>query len=134
MAEDTKLKPNDEATKKVQGYLDRYTVTARKIAAISRIHSRQFIGTRAEGDPRLTYLVELETTLNILSAQVEVLTTLVTTKLGLNPDVFMKCTEEILESTLTRLQQPLAITSWDEQGNPIFDLVKYKEVTALWPR
>lgn len=134
MSEDAKAKQAEEVTKQSQELILKYTENARKMMELSRIHARQFMGMRNENDPRLRYLIELDSMMNMLQSQVEVLTTLVTTQLGVDKLDYLKCAEQVMANSLKRMQDSLGITGWDEAGSPLFDLAKYKEVTSLWPK
>lgn len=134
MSEEDKKKQLEEFQKVAQGYMKAYTEIAAKMTQVSRIRARMFLGVRQENDPRLLYLVELETLVQVTVAQTEALATCVSMLLGPGSTEYMLAAQETMTKALERMQNVLGITAWDESGDPIFDLAKYKEVTQNWPR
>lgn len=63
MVDEDQKKKLEEFQKVAQGYMKAYTDIAEKMTNLSRIRARQFLGLRSENDPRLLYIVELETLL-----------------------------------------------------------------------
>ncbi len=121
-------------TQKDQKYLDNFQEMARKLAVMSQIACRQFLGSRPDKDPRLLYLGNMEAFKNLATVQLEVIMELTVGKLGISKEEYMKVHGEHLASRLSEMEKDLCITSWSPEGNPIFDLPAYAEATKSWPR
>jgi hypothetical protein len=120
--------------KKEQALLEEYRNMVKKLRALSKISVRQFLGSRADGDPRVEYLTEIEAFKNLANVYFEVIMGLTFTKLGVSKEEYLKINCEQLSNQLKTMEQDLCITGWDQQGNPLFDLVRYAERTSNWPK
>lgn len=120
-------------TKKQQAYLENYEKMVRKLHLLSRIYIRQFLGTRPEGDPRVDYLTGLEGFKNLANAQLSGVVRILTMMLGGKKQEFLDILEEELGKQIKAMEEDLAVTSWDAQGNPTFDLQVFRQRTATWP-
>ncbi|KKN16226.1 hypothetical protein LCGC14_0978190 [marine sediment metagenome] len=113
--------------------MDEYRAQAAKLQALSRLAVRQFLGTRPEGDPRVDYLAGLEAFRNMASAQLAALTMIVTAMLGDNVETLRKASLAELQGQIESMEKDLAVTGWDGEGNPLFDLPASRELTKGWP-
>ena len=133
----TKIKKVRKLSKKEQYqnevYLANYKEMVKKLRVLSKVAVRQFLGTRADGDPRLEYMTDLEAFKNLANVHLEVLVELTIKKLGITREDYLKVHGDQLAAQLKTMEQDLAVKSWDESGNPIFDLATYRERTKLWP-
>lgn len=134
MVDEEQKKTLEEFQKVAHSYITAYADIAEKMTKISRIRARMFLGLRNENDPRLLYLVELESLIQVTVAQTEALATVVCGLLGPGNTEYMKVAQEAMTKALERMQNALGITGWDAEANPMLDLEKYKEVTANWPK
>ncbi|KKK52543.1 hypothetical protein LCGC14_3103860 [marine sediment metagenome] len=112
---------------------DEYRAWAAKLETLSRLAVRQFLGTRPEGDPRVDYLAGLEAFKNVATAQIAALTMIVTTLLGDNVETLRKAGLAELQGQIESMEKDLAVTGWDGDGNPLFDLPASRELTKGWP-
>ncbi len=117
-----------------QDYLENYRNMVTRLHALSRLAVRQLIGTRASDDPQAEYVTGLEAFKNLANVHLEVLMELTIKKLGISKDDFLKLQGEQLANQIAAMEQDLCVTGWDGNGNPIFDLAKYAERTARWPK
>jgi hypothetical protein len=117
-----------------QDYLENYRNLVQRLHTLSRLSVRQLMGTRPTGDPQTDYMTGLEAFKNLANVHLEVLMELTIKKLGMSKEDFLKLQAEQLAGQITAMEQDLCVTGWDGNGNPIFDLAKYAERTALWPK
>lgn len=129
-----KAKTKQEDKDRQAQYLENYGEMVRKVQVLSRLGIRQFIGTRPDGDPRAVYLTGLETFRNLANVHLEVITALAIKKLGVSRDDFLKLQAEELANQVKVMEEDLAVKSWDQAGNPIFDLPAYMKRTIGWPK
>ena len=111
-----------------------YKEMTRKVGVLSRISVRQLLGTRPEADSRTEYMTGLAMKTSLAVVQTEVLLELALTKLGVTREDFLKAMMEKMAETVKDLEEDLCVTSWDQAGNPIFDLEKYAQRSATWPK
>ena len=112
---------------------DEYRALATKLETLSKLAVRQFLGTRPEGDPRVDYLAGLEVFMNVATAQLAALNSMMTALLGDNVETFRKAGLAELAEQVESMEKQLAVTGWDEAGNPLFDLQASRELTKRWP-
>ena len=77
--------PTKKATKQDeenQALLDEYKKQAERLYFLSKFNIRQFLGTREEGDTRVTYLAGLEGFKNLANAQLAGIIRTLTMMLG----------------------------------------------------
>ena len=120
-------------TKKQQAYLENYETMVRRLHTLSRISVRQFLGTRPEGDPRVDYLTGLEGFKNLANAQLSGVVRVLTMMLGNKKQEFLDIQAEELTKHIKSMEEDLAVSGWDAQGNPTFDLQAFRQRTATWP-
>jgi len=127
-----KLSPKEQYQNEV--YLANYKEMVKKLRVLSKVAVRQFLGTRrADDDPRLEYMTDLEAFKNLANVHLEVLMELTIKKLGITRKDSLKVHGDQLAAQLKTMEQDLCVTGWDEKGSPIFDLAAYRERTKLWP-
>jgi hypothetical protein len=129
---ETKKKP--EPGPGLQELLNQYMEMARRIQALSRLSIREFLGTRADTDPRVHYLTEFEVFRNLANVNLSVMMELAIKALGLSQEDYLKIQNQKIAELLTDLQQNLGVTGWDASGLPLLDLAKYAEWTKTWPK
>jgi len=127
-------KPTAAEKKKSEKYIVNYKELITKLHTLSQMNVRQFLGTRADGDPRVTYLTGLETFKNLANVQLSVLLRLTTEKLGVKREDFLTLSEDELSQQITSMEESLAVTGWNEDGTPQLDLQAHLEKTANWPK
>ena len=118
---------------KDEAYVANYKEMVKKLRVLSKVAVRQFLGTRADGDPRLEYMTDLEAFKNLANVHLEVLMELTIKKLGITKEDYLKAHVRFLNAQIQTMEKDLAVTGWDEKGSPIFDLAAYRERTKLWP-
>lgn len=92
------------------------------------------MGTREDGDPRVHYLVGLESFKNLANAQLSgIIRFLNESKEGKKPDLFPIMAEELADH-IKSMEEDLGVTGWTEEGHPQFDLQILKEKTKGWPQ
>lgn len=126
--------PSKAEQYKNQVVVANYKEMTRKVGVLSRISVRQLLGTRSEADSRTEYMTTLEMRVNMSLMQIEALLELAISKLGVSRDDFLKAMTDKMKETVKTLEEDFCVTSWDDTGNPIFDLAKYAERTKLWPK
>lgn len=117
-----------------QDYLENYRNMVQRLQVLSRLAVRQLIGTRANDDPQAEYVAGLEAFKNLANVHLEVIMELAIKKLGISKDDFLKLQGEQLANQIKAMEQDLCVTGWDDNGNPIFDLVAYAKRTVRWPK
>lgn len=127
-----KLSPKEQYQNEV--YLANYKEMVKKLRVLSKVAIRQFLGTRADGDPRLEYMTDLEAFKNLANVHLEVLMELTIKKLGITREDYLKVHGDQLAAQLKTMEQDLCVTGWDSAGNPTFDLKAMAERTRLWPK
>ena len=110
-----------------------YKLQVLKLTVLSKVAVRQFMGTRPDGDPRVEYLTNMETFKNLSNVYLEVMMDLISTKLGIPKEAVLKAYHDQLAVHIETLEKDLCVTSYDPQGNPVFDLPSYREMTKEWP-
>lgn len=119
---------------KDEAYVANYKEMVKKLQVLSRVAVRQFLGTRPDGDPRLEYMANIEAFVNLANVQLEVLLGLTVQKLGIPREDYLKAQTTSITTQIQTMEKDLAVKSWDQSGNPVFDLQAYLERTALWPK
>jgi hypothetical protein len=127
-----KLKKKDK--EKVEAYLDKYRDKLRRLRVLSGISTRQFLGTRPEGDPRLEFLTEMLMNQHLATVQFQVLLEAAIGRDSFTREEFLDLQEAKLNEQLASIEMDLCIDHWDESGRPVFDLPKYTERTKIWPK
>lgn len=120
--------------KKELALLENYRDMVGKLRCLSKISVRQFLGSRAEGDPRVDYLTDLEAFKNLANVHLEVIMELIIHKLGVTKEEFLKAQSDHVTKQVEFMEKDLCVTGWDQQRNPLFDLARYAERTAKWPK
>lgn len=118
---------------KDQAYVDDHREKVKRILVLSQEGVRQFLGTRAEGDPRVEYLTSLEASINMAQVQVASLRRLVTEKLGVSQEDLRTVAAEELDKQLTTMEEELAVIGWNADGTMKLDLQAHREKTQGWP-
>lgn len=114
--------------------VEQYREMTRKVGVLCRIAVRQLLGTRPEGDARTEYMTARDMQIEVMLAQQEAILELALTKLGVDREDFLKAMTENMAKAVKAKEEDFGVTSWDDTGNPIFDLAKYAARTNLWPR
>ena len=130
------MKKGDAATqkKKVDEYMANYGEMTNRLFVLSRMNVRQFLGTRAEGDPRVLYLAQMEAFKNLADVQISTLLEVVSNMFGGKGGKFLKLFEETFSEQIASMEESLAVTGWNEDGTPILDLKAHLEKTKGWPQ
>jgi hypothetical protein len=123
-----------QVEKQNEALLGTYKQMLEKLKVLSKISARQFLGTRADDDPRLVYLTDLETFKNMANVHIEVIMEFIIKKLKVTREEFLKAQTDLISSQVATMETDLCVTGWDQQGNPLFDLAKYAERTRTWPK
>jgi len=118
---------------KNQAYLDDYREKVRRLHVLSSVAVRQFLGTREEGDPRVDYLVGLESFKNMANAQISCLLRLATLPHGVSQEDYLTVAAEELGKQVETMEQDLAVVGWNEDGTMKLDLQAHREKTKGWP-
>lgn len=116
-----------------EAYMENYRQMVERLCILARLNTRQFLGTRPEGDPRVDYLAGLESFKYLVNAQISGLTRAVTALLGKKKPQFFQIMEEEVSGQLKAMEDELGVTGWSEDGVPVFDLDKLREKTQGWP-
>jgi len=95
-----------------QALLDEYKKRAERLYLLSRFNVRQFMGTREEGDPRVTYLAGLEGFKNLANAQLAGIIRILTMMLGEKKGEFHKIMAEELGTQVKSMEDDVGITGW----------------------
>lgn len=119
---------------KNEAYVANYKEMVKKLRVLSKVAVRQFLGTRADGDPRLEYMTNMEAFMNLAYVHLEVLMEMTIKKLGITKEDYLKAHGDQLATQIQTMEKDLAVEGWDEKGNPIFDLPRYAERTKSWPK
>jgi hypothetical protein len=115
-----------------QEFLTELATLSQRLSALSRLSIRQFLGNRSPEDPRFQYLASLEATTNLANVQLEVVLELLS---QLFPkEKFREAQVRRLAAKVTEMEEDFCVTSWDDNGSPIFDLTKFTERTKSWPQ
>jgi hypothetical protein len=125
-------KKADEYKNKV--LVENYKQLNRKLVTLSGIGVRQLLGTRPEADSRTEYVTKLALKIDATAAMTEVVLELMLSKLEISRDDFLQLMTEKLEQAVKDLEEDFCITSWNDDGQPIFDLAKYAQRSQMWPR
>jgi hypothetical protein len=125
-------KKADEYKNKV--LVENYKQLNRKLVTLSGIGVRQLLGTRPEADSRTEYVTKLALKIDATAAMTEVVLELMLSKLEISRDDFLQLMTEKLEQAVKDLEEDFCITSWNDDGQPIFDLEKYAQRSQMWPR
>ncbi|MBA7623238.1 hypothetical protein ES703_30631 [subsurface metagenome] len=130
------MKKGDTTTqkKKVEEYMANYGEMTKKLFLLSQMNARQFLGTRAEGDPRVTYLTQMEAFKNLADVQLSTLLEVVSNMFGSKGGDLLKVFERTLSQQIASMEESLAVTGWNEDGTPILDLQAHLEKTKGWPQ
>jgi hypothetical protein len=119
---------------KIKGeFMDEFQHLTRRIATLSKLAVRQFLGTREPEDPRVIYLVNLEAFKAMTDASLEALLELAIKKMGVTRQEFLQLAKQKLEGQLKTMETDLCVTGWDDAGNPLLDLLGFQEKTKGWP-
>jgi len=127
-------KDRQEQERAHAAYLANYRQMVERLSFLSKFNVRQFMGTREEGDPRVTYLASLESFKNLVNSQLSGIIRILTMMLGEKKQEFLKIMEEELANQLKVMEDDVGITGWTEEGQPQFDLKVLSEKTARWPK
>ena len=117
-----------------QALLGEYKKQAERLYFLSKFNCRQFLGTRDEGDPRVTYLAGLEGFKNLANAQLAGIIRILTMMLGDRKSEFHNIMAEELGNQVKSMEEDVGITGWTEDGQPQFDLNVLREKTKGWPQ
>lgn len=130
------MKKGDTTTqkKKVEEYMANYGEMTKKLFLLSQMNVRQFLGTRVEGDPRVTYLTQMEAFKNLADVQLSTLLEVVSNMFGSKGGDLLKVFERTLSQQIASMEESLAVTGWNEDGTPILDLQAHLEKTKGWPQ
>jgi len=118
---------------KDEAYVANYKEMVKKLRGLSRVSVRQFLGTRADTDPHVEYLTDRDTFENLANVHLQVLMELTIKKLGISKEDYLKVQIDQLAIQIQAMEKDLCVTGWDASGNPIFNLVAYRERTKTWP-
>lgn len=127
-------KPTVEEKKKNEAYLENYKQLVERLYCLSRLNVRQFMGTREEGDPRVNYLVGLESFKNLANSQIAGIVRVLTMLLGDRKPEFLEIMAEELASQIKAMEGDVGVKEWAEDGTPRFDLPVLREKTKGWPQ
>jgi len=116
-----------------QALLDEYKKQAERLYFLSKFNVRQFMGTRKEGDPRVTYLAGLEGFKNLVNAQLAGIIRILTMMLGDKKAEFHKIMADELGTQVKSMEEEVGIIGWTDDGQPQFDLKVLREKTEGWP-
>jgi len=117
-----------------QALMDEYKKQAERLYFLSKFNVRQFMGTREEGDPRVSYLAGLEGFKNLVNAQLAGIIRILTMMLGDKKAEFHKIMAEELGNQVKSMEEDIGITGWTDDGQPQFDLNVLREKTKGWPQ
>lgn len=117
-----------------QALLDEYKKQAERLYFLSKFNVRQFLGTREEGDPRVSYMAGLEAFKNLANAQLGGIVRILTIMLGDRKSEFHKIMAEELGNHVKSMEEEVGVASWTEEGKPIFNLQILREKTKGWPQ
>ena len=117
-----------------QALLDEYKKQAERLYFLSKFNVRQFLGTREEGDTRVSYMAGLEGFKNLANAQLAGIIRILTMMLGDKKGEFHKIMAEELGTQVKSMEDDVGITGWTEDGQPQFDLNVLREKTKGWPQ
>lgn len=117
-----------------QALLDEYKKQAQRLSFLSKFNVRQFLGTREEGDTRVSFMAELEGFKNLANSQLAGIVRILTMMLGDRKGEFHKILAEELGNQVKSMEEDVGITGWTEDGQPQFDLMVLREKTKGWPQ
>ena len=89
-------KDEEKRQQENEAYKENYEKQIRRLYFLSRFNSRQFLGTRTEGDPRVEYLAALESFKNLANAQIAGVVRALTMLLGDKKQEFLDIMAEEL--------------------------------------
>lgn len=112
--------------------LAEYKALLGRLMTLSRVSSRQLLGTRPEGEPRGEFIVGIEAFKNLADIQIQVLTVLVMS-LGVKKEDYFRVLVDEFRKHMQEMEKDLCVTGWNDAGQPIFDLQAYRERTLGWP-
>lgn len=125
-------KEQREQREQNEAYIENYKQLVQRLSQLSQFNVRQFMGSRAEGDPRVNYLAGLESFKNLANAQLSGIVRILTMMLGEKKQEFMKIMQEELANQVSEMEADIGVTGWTEEA-PQFDLQVLREKTAGWP-
>lgn len=123
----------ETSTGENEEYMANYKALVTKLCTLSRMNVRQFLGTRADGDPRVDYLAGVESFKNLANVQLQLLLGVVYALVGTKKPEVLKMMEDELGKQIEAMEESLAVTGWREDGTPILDLKAHLEKTQGWP-
>ncbi len=119
---------------KTKAYMANVNEIVRRMRTLSQISTRQLLGNLPADNPRVEYATGQKLLENMTVVQLEVMNKLLIKVSGVTQEEYLKLQREQLAAQLKSMQEGLGVTDWDEEGNPIFDLQAYKEITTAWPQ
>ena len=94
----------------------RYQRLYDRVCKVSALEVGRLFATR---DPRVQFIRSLEDGRVQTRVELNALTRLLTDRLGVDPEVWLRYLNEELETELQRLEQDNGVAGYDEQGNPV---------------
>ena len=105
-------KPEKKQEAENQALLDEYKKQAERLYFLSKFNIRQFLGTREEGDTRVSYMAGLEGFKNLANAQLAGIIRILTMMLGDKKGEFHKIMAEELGTQVKSMEDDVGITGW----------------------
>lgn len=117
----------------MEEHLREFQTLVSKLKKLSYLKVKQFLGVNSnDNDPRVKYLANLDLSISLLSSHVAAL---LEPKDGSKPPKSVALEMlECVEKQVKLLQEELAVTGWDKDGNPLLDLANWADITKGWPR
>ncbi|MBA7690677.1 hypothetical protein ES703_99208 [subsurface metagenome] len=126
-------KDEEKRQQENEAYKENYEKQIRRLYFLSRFNSRQFLGTRTEGDPRVEYLAALESFKNLANAQIAGVVRALTMLLGDKKQEFLDIMAEELANQVKSMEEDIGVVGWTDEGQPQFDLAVLRVKTKGWP-
>lgn len=116
----------------IEEVFEAYRVKAEKLGKMSQVQVRQLMGSLPPEDPRVACIADIQCYTSLANVQLASMLRVMREVLGVEPVVFMEIQNEELDKQIAEIEKDLCITAWSN-GEPVFDLLAYKERTKGWP-